>query len=191
MASGSLTTSGGMSGDFTLYYVVQFLQPWSVEHVFSDGNAPSSGLTASGINLGAALDFSLTGKPVELRVGLSLVSIEGAKANLAAELAGASFDDDRATAENAWVNRLDVAHVFGGTLAQQAAFFSALHHAFVMPGVYNDSDGSYRAHDRHSRHWSDDHQIRVNFTVRIPAGVRSLFALINIRRGLMDTAQGS
>jgi len=144
MASGSLTTSGGMSGDFTLYYVVQFLQPWSVEHVFSDGNAPSGGLTASSINLGAALDFSLTGKPVELRVGLSLVSIEGAKANLAAELAGASFDDGRATAENAWVNRLDVAHVFGGTLAQQAAFFSALHHAFVMPGVYNDSDGSYR-----------------------------------------------
>ncbi len=35
-----------------------------------------------------------------------------------------------------------------------------------------DSDGSYRSHDHHSRHWSDDHQIRVNFTVRIPAGVR-------------------
>ena len=35
-----------------------------------------------------------------------------------------------------------------------------------------DSDGSYRSHDRHSRHWSEDHQVRVNFTVRIPAGVR-------------------
>ena len=35
-----------------------------------------------------------------------------------------------------------------------------------------DSDGDYRSRDRHSRHWSEDHQVRVNFTVRIPAGVR-------------------
>jgi predicted alpha-1,2-mannosidase len=143
-AAGTLTTSGGMSGGFTLYYVVQFLQPWSAQHVFSEGNAPSNGSTASGTKVGAALDFALTGKPVELRVGLSLVSLEGAKANLATELAGATFNDDRATAENAWVNRLNVARVFGGTVAQQAAFYSALHHAFVMPGVYSDSDGSYR-----------------------------------------------
>ena len=35
-----------------------------------------------------------------------------------------------------------------------------------------DNDGGYRSHERRSRHWSEDHQIRVNFTVRIPAGVR-------------------
>ena len=35
-----------------------------------------------------------------------------------------------------------------------------------------DRDGSYRSHERHARGWSDDHQIRVNFTVSIPAGVR-------------------
>ena len=35
-----------------------------------------------------------------------------------------------------------------------------------------DSDGRYRSNDRHARHWSEDHQVRVNFTVRIPAGVR-------------------
>ncbi len=34
-----------------------------------------------------------------------------------------------------------------------------------------DQDGGYRSR-RRSRDWSDDHQLRVNFTVRIPAGVR-------------------
>ena len=35
-----------------------------------------------------------------------------------------------------------------------------------------DADGEYRSHTRPSRRWSEDHQIRVNFTVRVPAGVR-------------------
>lgn len=34
-----------------------------------------------------------------------------------------------------------------------------------------DSDGDYRGHDR-SHGWWNKHQVRVNFTVRIPAGVR-------------------
>jgi hypothetical protein len=33
-----------------------------------------------------------------------------------------------------------------------------------------DEDGNYRSH--HSRDWSRSHQLRVDFTVRIPAGVR-------------------
>ncbi len=35
-----------------------------------------------------------------------------------------------------------------------------------------DRDGSYRSPNRRARRWSEDHQIRVNFTVRIPAGIR-------------------
>lgn len=34
-----------------------------------------------------------------------------------------------------------------------------------------DQDGGYRSRHR-SRDWSEDHQLRVNFTVQIPAGVR-------------------
>lgn len=34
------------------------------------------------------------------------------------------------------------------------------------------SDGSYQSPQRRARRWSEDHQIRINFTVRIPSGVR-------------------
>ncbi len=143
-ATGSLTTSGGMSGGFTLYFAIRFSTPWSAQHLFADGAPPSSATSASGTNVGAAFDFTLSAAPVELQLGISLVSVAGAQANLAAEMTSWSFATNVSTAQAAWRARLDSVRVFGGTSAQQATFYSALHHAFVMPGVYSDIDGNYR-----------------------------------------------
>jgi len=142
-ATGSLTTSGGMSGGFTVYFALRFSQAFSAQHVFADGASPSSGNSASGTNVGAAFDFALGDQPVEMQLGLSLVSIAGAQANLATEMPSWNFETNAANSAAAWSARLGSVRVFGGTDAQLATFYSALHHAFVMPGVYSDTSGAF------------------------------------------------
>lgn len=83
------------------------------------------------------------GAPVEVLVGLSLVSAEGATANLAAEMPGFDFDAHRTAAEAAWREKLSRARVFGGSEADRATFYSALRLAFLMPTVISDVDGAY------------------------------------------------
>ena len=84
------------------------------------------------------------GGPVEVMVGISLVSPEGAAANLAAEMPTFDFDAHKAAAEAAWRSKLSRARVFGGSEADRATFYSALRLAFLMPTVISDVDGSYR-----------------------------------------------
>ncbi len=83
------------------------------------------------------------GAPVELLVGVSLVSQEGATKNLAAELPDFDFEAHQAAAAEAWRAKLGRARVFGGSEADRATFYSALRLAFLMPTVISDVDGAY------------------------------------------------
>src|SRR4051812_19471066 len=80
--TGSLHSIGGMSGGFggyTIYFVAHSAQRWTAHQVWSVGNAPSSAMTAQGTGVGGVLTVPAS---FELAVGISLVSPEGARANL-------------------------------------------------------------------------------------------------------------
>ncbi len=83
------------------------------------------------------------GAAVEVRVGLSLVSEDGATRNLEAEMPGFDFDTHLASAQNAWRTQLSRITVYGGSEADRATFYSALRLAFLMPTVISDVDGAY------------------------------------------------
>lgn len=83
------------------------------------------------------------GAAVEVRVGLSLVSADGATKNLEAEMPGFDFDAHLAAAQNAWRTQLSRITVYGGSEADRATFYSALRLAFLMPTVISDVDGAY------------------------------------------------
>lgn len=89
---------------------------------------------------GAVLDFGAV-TTVSLRVGLSLVSAAGATAALDAE--PAAFDDARTAADAEWKTLLSRVTVYGGTDDDRKTFYSALHHAFLMPAQISDADGAY------------------------------------------------
>jgi predicted alpha-1,2-mannosidase len=85
---------------------------------------------------------------VGVRVGLSFVSADGARANLAAENPGtASFDDVRAAARRAWNDRLSRVAVTGGTPGERTTFYTALYHCLIHPSVFSDADGRYPGFD--------------------------------------------
>jgi predicted alpha-1,2-mannosidase len=83
------------------------------------------------------------GGDVEARVGVSYVSVAGARANLVAELADKSFDDVHLAAEAAWEKLLARAVVQGGTDADRTIFYTALYHTLLHPSLASDVDGGY------------------------------------------------
>ena len=95
----------------------------------------------------AGFDFGPLDKPLVVSVGISAVSVEGARANLEAEVPGSDFDGVRARAVDAWNAKLGKLQVTGGTREQQRIFHTALYHCYVAPCLFNDVDGQYRGMD--------------------------------------------
>ena len=94
-------------------------------------------------NLGATEE----GDQVLVKVALSPVSIEGAKANMAAELPGWDFDAVRSDARKAWNEELGRVALTCDDPDTKTVFYTALYHTMVAPSIYNDVDGKYRGSD--------------------------------------------
>lgn len=89
------------------------------------------------------------GEQVEVRMGISYVSMENARRNLEAEQpAGSSFDTIRAAARARWNADLGRIRVEGGTAEQQRVFYTALYHALLHPNLLSDVNGEYPLMER-------------------------------------------
>ena len=98
----------------------------------------------SGDDIGAWFSFdAVAGEQVEVRLGVSFVSIEGARRNLEAELSGKTFDQVRAEAEEKWNADLSRILVEGGTEEEKTVFYTALYHLLLHPNILQDTDGRY------------------------------------------------
>lgn len=85
------------------------------------------------------------GEQIEVRMGVSFVSIENARLNLDMETDGRSFDEIRADARAVWNEDLSRITVEGGTDEQKTVFYTALYHTLIHPNVLNDVNGEYPA----------------------------------------------
>ncbi len=82
-----------------------------------------------------------------MKVGISAVSIEGARKNLEAEIPHWDFDEVKDEAKETWNKELGKIEVNGGTKEQKITFYSALYHSFLVPNLFMDVDGQYRGSD--------------------------------------------
>lgn len=81
--------------------------------------------------------------PVELKIGLSFVSIENAKQNLLQEIGNKSFSDIRNEANRKWNTLLSAIQVKGGTDKQRQMFYSCLYRSFLWPALRSDVNGEF------------------------------------------------
>ncbi|WP_415859551.1 GH92 family glycosyl hydrolase [Aureibaculum sp. 2210JD6-5] len=80
---------------------------------------------------------------VELKIGVSYVSIENARENLERETANSSFLEIYHQTELEWNNLLSKIEVQGGTKDDKTVFYTALYHTLIHPNTLNDSNGEY------------------------------------------------
>jgi predicted alpha-1,2-mannosidase len=109
----------------------------------SDSTHPSL-ILADTAQAGAYATFDTRRNPVvTVRVGVSFVSVDGARANLAAENRSASFREVAAAAERSWNRALGSIRVSGGARRDVDTFYTALYHALLAPRIFNDAGGDY------------------------------------------------
>ena len=125
--------STGWAKDQKLFFAAEFSRP--VKQVQQEGDSLS------------VFSFDNNGSPLLLRVGLSAVSVEGAKANLRAEMNHWNFASLVADADRKWEEQLQKMHISGGTPAEQSVFYTAMYHTMIAPSVFCDVDGRYRGAD--------------------------------------------
>lgn len=88
------------------------------------------------------------GSDVRMRVGVSYVSAEGARANLEAEVEDdATVDTVAARASEAWHERLGAVAVGGGNEDLYTEFYTSMYHALLQPNLVSDVDGRYPGMD--------------------------------------------
>lgn len=96
--------------------------------------------------IGAYVSFNVKERDqIAVKVASSFTSLEGALANLEAEISGKDFDTVRLISGNAWRDRLERIKVEGGSEEKKKIFYGSLYRASLLPRVSSDVDGSYPA----------------------------------------------
>ena len=115
---------------------------------------------------------------IQMKVGISFVNIEGAKANLEAENPGWEFDSVRKQAVSKWNERLSRIQVTGGTVDQKTVFYTSLYHASIHPNIFSDADGRYIGFDQQIHTAPKGHDQYENFAAW--DNYRTLMPLLSI-----------
>ncbi|MFK8274938.1 GH92 family glycosyl hydrolase [Capnocytophaga cynodegmi] len=79
---------------------------------------------------------------VEMKVGVSYVSIENARQNLEKEIGNKSFTEVYQQTKNEWNKQFNVA-LEGGNDDQKTIFYTGLYHTLIHPHIFNDINGEY------------------------------------------------
>lgn len=122
--------------DQDYYFVMQFSRP-----VIDHFELPMAE-TEKGKRLVASFNIQ-PGEEVLIKVALSTTGVEGAKANMAAEVPGWDFEGIRTAAKadwNSYLSRIEVE----GTDEEKTNFYTSFYHALIQPNEISDVDGRYR-----------------------------------------------
>ena len=122
--------------DQDYYFVMQFSRP-----VIDHFELPMAEIE-KGKRIVASFNLQ-PGEEVLMKVALSTTGVEGAKANMAAEVPGWDFEGVRTAAKadwNSYLSRIEVE----GTDEEKTNFYTSFYHALIQPNEISDVDGRYR-----------------------------------------------
>lgn len=130
--------------DQHIYFVIEFSEPFKKEdgiHTISVHEKTSTTI------YNRFLFENLNEKPLYVKVGISNVSIEGARKNLNTELPHWDFNKVKKEAEELWNKELSKIEVTSADKDKLTIFYTALYHTMIQPNVAMDVDGMYRGRD--------------------------------------------
>ncbi len=131
--------SRGWAADQTVFFVARFSEPVRESGLRVDGEVREGAREGRGRDVVAFARFD---RPEDgrllVKVGISFRSVEGARRNLDAEIAGFDFDGVRARAEARWREALSPVEVRGGSEHDARVLATALYHAFLAPCLASD-----------------------------------------------------
>ena len=131
-----------------VYFVIQFSKPFKQSGIVKTNVLAQCSKHDTGSFLKAYASFETTeGEVIYAKVGISAVSIDGARKNLEAEQPGWDFDKLVSDAKTEWNKELSKIEIESGDKSVMRTFYSALYHSMTPPNLYQDVDGKYRGRD--------------------------------------------
>ncbi len=129
---------------YTVYFAMEFNQPF-ISYGTWDGYSVYDGARQANSPYSGGYVLFPAGAVLEVRTAISYVSIEGARANLAAERG--TFDGVRAAAASAWNDALSRITVSSRSPADVTTFYTCLYRSLLHPNTFNDTDGRFIGFD--------------------------------------------
>lgn len=123
------------------YFVIEFDKPFTI----TEKLAPQSKFEKSERYL---LTFDMDdAESVNMKIGMSSASIEGAKANLNAEVNHWDFAKTHQEAKDEWNKYLSKVQI-NGSKDDKVNFYTSLYHLYIQPNNIADVDGKYTGPNR-------------------------------------------
>lgn len=151
--SGTVRTFGSFGrryGGQKVFFVAKFDQSFSDYGIWDGTKFTKNKTNAKGDELIVNLSFdgNSSSQTVNVKVGISYVSIENARLNLESEVGNLSFDETVENAKAKWEGKFSLIKINGGSENDRKIFYSALYRSFQMPTIYNDVNGDYIGFDK-------------------------------------------
>ncbi|WP_273275682.1 GH92 family glycosyl hydrolase [Maribacter polysiphoniae] len=97
-----------------------------------------------GDSIGAYMRYNFDSPTqVEMKIGISYVSLDNARENLEKETLDRTFDGILLDARKEWNQYLSKIEVEGGSEEDKTVFYTALYHTLIHPNTLNDVNGDY------------------------------------------------
>ncbi len=139
--------SDGWGGGKIYYFVMEFSRAFDSAGV-AQADKDVSGQQTTGMETKGHFDFKTkTGEQILVRIGLSTVSVEGARNNLHTEIPSWNFDAVAKSARNEWEKALSAVAVESPDDNLKQTFYTAFYHTMVAPTLLSDVDGQFRGPD--------------------------------------------
>lgn len=129
---------------FSGYFVSRFSRPFTSYGIAHGSELDTDAKEGTGEHLGAWVRFDSSCKEVEVRTGVSFVSVEQARKNLDIEAPSSlSFDDAVETLKQTWLEKLDRVLIEGvnetaADYDQRTIFYTALFHGLQYPSDFSE-----------------------------------------------------
>ena len=150
--SGFIRFQGGLTGGghgLKIYFILRSRTPFRTAGAWHDGAFDQGAASAAGATAGAVLGFQTTpGRQIEVKVAISYISVDQARANLDADAPGWDFDAVRTRNADAWEALLGRIRISGVADKHRTIFYSSLYHAMLAPTLMTEAGGSYVGLDR-------------------------------------------
>lgn len=138
----------GSDSGYKIYVAGKFSKPFKSTVLWGDeSRLKDTKGGATGKHTGASVGFGAA-QELNLKVGVSFVNEEGARANLEKEIPGWDFDRIHQQAKSTWSTLLDRFATEGGTPEQRKIFYTGVYHSFLSPTLFSDVDGEYIGFDK-------------------------------------------
>lgn len=134
----------GQPAGFNGWFYIQFEKRFSSKGTFNDEKIFSVDSIVNKKNTGGYVGFYLKkGEQIQIRIGTSFSSLEGAKKNLLQEISTWDFSSVHEKADQTWNAALSQIQVETKNEKDKRIFYTSLYHSFLHPRLFSDVDGSY------------------------------------------------